>query len=102
MTLELEDALLSGIPIGAGQLAHCDVCGACLRPNHRAEVLVTIDGSAIDVATTRCAACSKGELHPQTARPCLLARGRVAASIGPNDRSRLILSGATVVDRTET
>lgn len=101
MSLELEDALVSGIPIGAGQLAHCDVCGACLRPNHRVEVLVILDGAAIDVATTRCDACAKGQIHPQTARPCWLARGRVAAAIGPRDRSRLLLSGASVIDRTE-
>lgn len=101
MKLELEDALVTGIPIGAGQLAHCDLCGACLRPNHRVEVLVLIHGSQIDVATTRCHACSKGELHPQTQRACWLARGRLAASIGPNDRSQLILSGASVIDRTD-
>ncbi|APX98742.1 hypothetical protein [Natronorubrum daqingense] len=101
MKLETEDALLSGIPIGAGQLAHCDCCNVCLRPNHRVEILVTIVGTQIDVATTRCAVCSQGSLSKETERPCLLARGRVAASVSSSGRSKLILSGASVVDRAE-
>ena len=80
MTLELEDALVSGIPIGVGQVGNCDVCGVCLRPNHRVEVLMLIDGSEIDVVTTRCDSCARGQLADQTQRPCWLARGRLAAS----------------------
>ncbi|WP_226043308.1 hypothetical protein [Natrinema sp. DC36] len=101
MKLSLEDALVSGIPIGPGQVGHCDVCGACLRPNHRVEVLVLISGSEIDVTTTRCASCSKGELHPETTRACWLARGRLAGAVSASGRSQLILSGASVIDRVE-
>lgn len=98
---DLESALLSGIPIGAGQLAHCDICSTCLRPNHRVEVLVTVTGTEIDVATTRCLACARAEIASETERSCLLARGRVAAAVDGAGRSRLILSGATVIDRTD-
>jgi len=101
MKLEIEDALVSGIPIGVGQVGHCDCCNACLRPNHRVEVLMLIDGSEIDVVATRCASCARGELHPETSRPCWLARGKVAASIAGNGRSQLVLSGTSVIDRTE-
>ncbi len=101
MNLEIADAMATGIPVGPGQVAHCDLCGVCLRPNHRVEVLFVIHGADITPVVTRCAHCAKDELHPQTARPCWLARGRLAASIGANDRSQLILSGAEVIDRTE-
>ncbi len=101
MTMQLEDALVSGLPVGAGQLAHCDCCNACLRPNHRAEVLIVIDGANIQPVVTRCLACAREEIHDQTARPCLLARGRLAGSVAGNGRSQLILSGAEVIDRTE-
>lgn len=99
--LDLESALLSGLPIGAGQVAHCDRCGACLRPNHRVEVLMTIAGTEIDVATTRCRSCARGEIEERTEPPCLLARGRVATSLTADSRSKLVLSGAEVVDRSE-
>ncbi|ELY85055.1 hypothetical protein [Natrinema gari] len=101
MTPSLEDALLSGIPIGVGQLGHCDCCGACLRPNHRVEVLVTIAGTEIDPATTRCLSCARGSIHTKTERSCLLARGRVAGTVDGTGHSQLILSGASVIDRTE-
>ncbi|WP_337653295.1 hypothetical protein [Halomontanus rarus] len=101
MTLGLEDALVSGIPIGVGQRANCDVCGADLRPNDRVEVLVLIDGTEIDVVTTRGMCCARGSLRPETRRPCWLARGTLAASIGPGGHSRVILTGASVIDRTE-
>ena len=98
---DLESALLSGLPIGAGQVGHCDCCNACLRPNHRVEVLVTIAGTQIDVATTRCAACAREELAEGTERACLLVRGRVAPALTAGGRSQLILSGAEVVDRSD-
>lgn len=101
MKLSIEDALVSGIPIESGQVGHCGVCGACLRPNHYVEVLVLIRGSEIDVATTRCASCSKGELHPETARACWLACGQLAGAVSPSGRSQLILSSASVIDRSE-
>lgn len=97
----LESALLSGLPIGAGQVAHCDICSTCLRPNHRVEVLVAITGTEIDVATTRCRSCARGELADGTECPCLLARGRVAPALTGGGRSQLILSGAEVVDRSD-
>jgi len=100
MNLEIADAMATGIPVGPGQVAHCDLCGVCLRPNHRVEVC-SYQRRDIEPVVTRCAHCAKDELHPQTARPCWLARGRLAASIGANDRSQLILSGAEVIDRTE-
>ncbi|ELY73211.1 hypothetical protein [Natrinema pallidum] len=101
MTLSLEAALLSGLPIGVGQIAHCDCCGACLRPNHRVEVLVTIAGTEIDPATTRCLSCARGSIHSETKRSCLLARGRVAGTVDAAGHSQLILSSASVIDRTE-
>lgn len=96
-----EDALVSGLPIGAGRLAHCDVCNTCLRPGHHVELLVTIDGATIDVATARCKLCARGEIRPETRRPCLLARGRVREVVTATDRSYLIVAGASVIDRTE-
>lgn len=102
MNLRTEDALLSGIPIGAGRLAHCDVCGVCLRPEHRVELLVVIDGTQIDVAVTRCGTCARGSIRPETRRPCLLARGRLLEVCEASGRSHLILSGASVIDRTDT
>ncbi|WP_276257153.1 hypothetical protein [Halomontanus rarus] len=101
MRLGLEDALVSGIPVGVGQICHCDVCGANLRPNDRVEVLVLIDGTEIDVVTTRGECCARGSLEEGTQRPCWLARGTLAASIGPGGHSRLILAGASVIDRAE-
>lgn len=92
--LSTEDALLSGIPIGAGQVAHCDCCGSCLRPNHRVEILVTVCGS-------RCLACARGSLADGTERPCLLAHGRVTPALTAGSRSQLLLSGAEVVDRSD-
>ncbi|WP_247005166.1 hypothetical protein [Halosolutus gelatinilyticus] len=100
MKITLKDALVSGILIGPGRLAHCDRCLACLRPNHRVEVLVLIDGTEVDVVTTRCASCARGELHSETSRPCWLARGTIAASVDGAGQSRLILSGASVIDRS--
>ncbi len=99
MTLEIADALVSGIPIGVGQTAACDVCGQTLRPNDRVEVLVVIDGADIWPATCRCSHCAKSEIHPQTVRPCWLATGRLVAAIGADGRSEVILSGADVIDR---
>ncbi len=99
--MNLENALASGIPIGVGQRGRCDLCNAELRPNDHVEVLVLIDGADVSVVTTRCASCSRGQIRPETSRPCWLARGRLAASIDANDRSQLILSGAEVIDRTE-
>lgn len=100
-SMDLESALLSGIPIGPGQVGHCDCCGTCLRPNHRVEVLVTITGTEIDVAATRCWLCARDELADATERACLLAHGTVAPAVDGDGRSRLILSGASIADRTE-
>jgi len=101
MNLDIADAMATGIPVGPGQVCHCDLCGVCLRPNHRVEVLFVIRGADITPVVTRCTSCARGELHPQTTRPCWLACGRLAASIDATDRSQLILSGAEVIDRTE-
>lgn len=100
MRLKYEDALVSGIPIGPGQVANCDVCNVCIRPGHRVEVLLTITGTHVSPATTRCRSCARGELHPDTIRPCLLARGRANDATTQSGRSQLVLSGASVIDRT--
>lgn len=99
-TIPLKD-LLSGVRIAAGQLAYCNQCGFCLRPNHTVEVLVTITGTTISVATTRCAACARGELHDETELPGLLARGRVGTAVDGSVWSQLILTKASVADRNE-
>ncbi len=51
MNLEIADAMATGIPVGPGQVCHCDLCGVCLRPNHRVEVLFVINGADITPAS---------------------------------------------------
>lgn len=98
--LSLEGALLSGVPVGVGQRAHCDRCGADLAPNETVEVLVVVDDAVVEIATLRGSCCARGQLRDETTRPCWLVRGTLAPSLGPGGRSRLILSGAEVIDRT--
>lgn len=101
MNLTIEEALVTGLPIGPGQVAHCDCCNVCIRPGHRVEVLLTITGTHISPATTRCRSCARGELQPETTRSCLLVRGRANDANSESGRSQLVLSGAEVIDRTE-
>lgn len=98
--LAIADAMASGIPVGVGQRAICDVCGAELRPNDQVEVLILLDGVDVSVVTTRGACCARGELADETVRSCWLARGRLAAAIDGAGHSRVILSGASVIDRS--
>ncbi|MFP8891822.1 hypothetical protein ACLI4U_18930 (plasmid) [Natrialbaceae archaeon A-CW2] len=95
----LETALVSGIPVGIGQAACCDVCGRQLLANAHVELLVTIVGSQIDVADTRGQCCSRGELADGTERPCWLVRGRLSPDVDFRGRSRLVVSGPRVIDR---
>lgn len=95
-----EDEFVSGVTIGVGRVAHCDLCNTCLRDGNHVEVLVTIDGTRIDVAVTRCRMCARGRIRPETDRACLLARGRVREVVRGTGRSYLIVSGASVIDRS--
>jgi hypothetical protein len=100
MSLDLADALASGIPIGVGQRAHCDVFSNELKPNDQVEVLILLDGADVSVVTTRGTCCARGSIRPETERACWLARGRLAAAIDGAGHSRVILSGASVIDRS--
>ncbi|OLZ39056.1 hypothetical protein A6E15_19455 [Natrinema saccharevitans] len=101
-TLECrERAMLRGIPVGVGQTALCDGCGRTLRPNDRVEILVDVEGTVIDFATTRGPCCARGELPSETTRDCWLVSGRLATSHDHKMRSELVLSGASVIGRTD-
>ncbi|MFC7216444.1 hypothetical protein ACFQO4_20510 [Saliphagus sp. GCM10025334] len=100
MNQTLETALLSGIPVGIGQRGACDVCNRVLYPNATVELLILVDDGYVSIAATRCDLCSNGELEDGTERPCWLARGTLTPSVDPRGRSRLILAGAKVVDRS--
>ncbi|ADB63993.1 hypothetical protein Htur_5106 (plasmid) [Haloterrigena turkmenica DSM 5511] len=94
--------LVEWIPVAIGQRAQCDHCGQTLRPNDRLEALVTATGSFdTELVVCRCGRCSKGSLRDGTERPCLLVRGRLAASVDAGGHSRVVLSGAEIVDRSE-
>lgn len=99
-SVALEDALLSGLPIGAGQRADCDICGAELRPNDQVEVVAWLISGDVG-ATARCLECSKGSIIRGTEGATeWLARGRLAPTLTANGRSELVLSGASVVDKS--
>ncbi|MFC6720888.1 hypothetical protein ACFQGT_00380 [Natrialbaceae archaeon GCM10025810] len=100
MNVAREDELVSGLTIAAGQVTHCSICGACLRPNHRIEVLVDCEPERPQVVVRRCRACARGSIRPETRRDCLVARGRVLGVVGPDGHSKLILSSASVIDRS--
>ncbi|WP_455448154.1 hypothetical protein [Natrinema thermotolerans] len=95
-----ERAMLRGVPVGVGQTALCDACGRTLRPNDRVEILVDVEGTVIDFASTRGPCCARGELAAETTRDCWLVAGRLAISHDHKMRSELVLSGAAVIDRT--
>ncbi|QCW05223.1 hypothetical protein [Natrinema pallidum] len=101
MTADAAD-LLEWVPVAVGQRARCDRCGQTLRPNDRLEVLVISTGSLeAEIVARRCDHCSRGNIRTGTERECVLIRGRLAASVDGQDRSRIVLSGATVADRNE-
>jgi len=94
--------LAEWVPIALGQTALCDRCGQTLRPNDRLEALVTATGTLeAEIVARRCEQCSRGEIRDGTERECVLVRGRLAASVDGRDRSRVVLSGADVIDRSE-
>ncbi|NUC74958.1 hypothetical protein HTZ84_22090 [Haloterrigena sp. SYSU A558-1] len=94
--------LVEWVPVAIGQRAQCDHCGQTLRPNDRLEALVTATGSFdAELVVCRCECCARGSIRPETARPCVLVRGRLAASVDAGGHSRVVLSGARVVDRRE-
>lgn len=96
-----EQRFATGIRVGIGQTAHCDVCNATLRPNDSVEVLVLFDGAHVELVTTRGPSCARGQLRAETSRPCWLVRGTLTPAVDGRGRSELILSGASIVDRTE-
>lgn len=96
------DALVEWVPVALGQTALCDRCGQTLRPNDRLEALVTSTGTFdAEIVARRCEQCARGSIREETARPCVLVRGWLAASVDGRNRSRVVLSGATVIDRVE-
>lgn len=95
-----EDEFVSNVTIGVGRVAHCDLCNTCLRDGHHVEILVTIDGTRVGIAVTRCKMCARGRIRPETERACLLARGKVCEVVRATGRSYLIVSGASVIDRS--
>lgn len=101
MTLALADALVSGIPIDAGQTTRCDRCGQTLRPNDSVEVLVLLEAGDVEIVAKRCESCDRGKIRDETCRSCWLARGTVVGAVSPTGRSRVIIGGAEVVDRNE-
>ncbi len=100
MTLS-PDALLEWVPVACGQRVRCDCCGLELKPNDRLEALVTADGFDVELVARRCQHCARSEIRPETERDCVLVSGVLAASIDGRGRSQVVLSGATVVDRTD-
>lgn len=97
-TLSTAD-LLEWVPVATGQRARCDCCSATLRPNDRIEVLVTRTDGDLELVARRCVHCARGRLRTGTRRACWLARGWLAASVDGRGRSRVVLSGASVIDR---
>ncbi|QCC57294.1 hypothetical protein [Natrinema thermotolerans] len=93
--------LLEWVPIAAGQRCRCDHCGLELAPNDRLEALVVPDGLDAEVVVRRCRHCARGSIRPETARECVLVAGTLAAAVDGRERSRLVLSGTTVLDRSE-
>lgn len=101
MTLEPAE-LAEWVPVALGQTALCDRCGQTLRPNDRLEALVISTGVLeAEIVARRCGECARTEIREGTERPCVLVRGRLAASVDGRDRSRVVLSGARIVDRNE-
>lgn len=94
--------LAEWVPVALGQTAHCDRCGQTLRPNDRLEALVISTGTLeAEIVARRCEQCARSAIRDGTERPCVLVRGRLAASVDGRNRSRVVLSGARVVDRNE-
>jgi len=92
---------LEWVSVAVGQRTLCDHCGLELKPNDRLEALVVADGDDGDVAVRRCQHCSRGSIRDGTARTCALVVGTLAAAIDGAGHSRVVLSGAKVIDRTE-
>ncbi|MFC6716698.1 hypothetical protein ACFQHN_03795 [Natrialbaceae archaeon GCM10025896] len=92
-----DSELVSELTIAAGQISQCDICGTCLRPEHRVEVLVDLEAEP-EVVVQRCRRCARGSVRPETRRVCCVARGRVVGVVGADGRSKLVLPGAAVVD----
>jgi hypothetical protein len=100
MNLDPAD-LLEWVPVAVGQRLRCDHCGLELKPNDRLEALVTADGLEAEVVVRRCRHCARGSIRPETERECVLVCGALAAAIDGRNRSRVVLSGTAVIDRTE-
>ena len=92
---------LEWVPVAVGQRTLCDICGLELKPNDRLEALVVPDGDDGDVVVRRCRHCARGSIRDGTARECALVAGTLAAAIDGAGHSRVILSGAEIVDRNE-
>ncbi|USZ73734.1 hypothetical protein [Natronosalvus halobius] len=87
-----ERAVLEAV-VDAGQSTRCTECGTTLRPNALVECVLLEDGT---LEATRCFGCHE---HAHDGDGWLV-EGQLAPSISPSGRSRLVLSGATVVDRS--
>ncbi len=92
---------LGWVPVAVGQRTLCDHCGLELKPNDRLEALVVPDGDDGDVVVRRCRHCARDNIRPETQRECLLVAGTLAAAIDGAGHSRVVLGGATVIDRNE-
>ncbi len=102
MTDTLEPAdLLEWVPVAAGQRLRCDCCGLELAPNDRCEALVVPDGLNAEIVARRCRHCARSTIREGTKRDCVLVTGTLAAAVDGWERSRLVLSGVSVTDRSE-
>jgi len=93
--------LLEWVPVAIGQRARCDHCGLELQPNDRLEALVTIDGFDADIVVRRCQHCARSAIRKGAERECVLVVGTLAAAVDGRGRSRLVVSGVSVIDRVE-
>lgn len=90
---------LEWVPVAVGQRLRCNRCGLELAPNDRCEALVVPDGLKVGVVARRCRHCARGSIRPETARECVLVVGTLAAAVDGRNRSRVVLSGVSVLDR---
>lgn len=100
MTLELKDALVSGIPISAGQVDHCDAYGACLRPNHRIKVPDVDQRRGDRRGDDPMCELRSGIAQIRDGQGVLARQGRIAAAVSASG-TRSYFSGTEVVDRVE-
>jgi len=100
MTLE-PDVLLEWVPVAGGQRVRCDRCGLELkaeRPTRGAghDRRARLRARRASVSALCALTDPRG-----TERDCVLVTGTLAARVDGRGRSQVVLSGVSVLDRTD-